>query len=74
MGMLGGGGGGELMGMTPQLMRLANFGGGRHGRRHGGGSVSIIPTKRSVCARSQRVKRMPPMTVSATKQSISGTA
>jgi hypothetical protein len=33
MGMLGGGGGGELMGMIPQLMRMANFGGGGH-RRH----------------------------------------
>jgi hypothetical protein len=29
----GSGGGGELMSMIPQLMRLANFGGG-HGRRH----------------------------------------
>jgi hypothetical protein len=34
MGMLGGGGGGELMSMIPQLMRMANFGGGGHGRRH----------------------------------------
>ena len=34
MGMLGGGGGGELMGMIPQLMRMANFGGCRHHRRH----------------------------------------
>ena len=34
MGMLGGGGGGELMSMVPQLMRMANVGGGRHGRRH----------------------------------------
>ena len=34
MGMLGGGGGGELMSMVPQLMRMANIGGGRHGRRH----------------------------------------
>jgi hypothetical protein len=33
MGMLGGAGGGELMAMIPQLMRLANVGGG-HGRRH----------------------------------------
>ena len=32
-GMLGGGGG-DLMGMVPQLMRMANFGGGRPGRRH----------------------------------------
>ena len=32
--MIEGGGGGELMGMVPQLMRMANFGGGRHGRRH----------------------------------------
>jgi hypothetical protein len=32
-GLLGGSGGGELMSMIPQLMRLANFGGG-HGRRH----------------------------------------
>ena len=30
----GGGGGGELMSMVPQLMRMANVGGGRHGRRH----------------------------------------
>ena len=34
MGTLGGGGGGELMSMVPQLMRMANVGGGRHGRRH----------------------------------------
>ncbi len=34
MGMLGGAGGGELMSMIPQLMRVANVGGGRHGRRH----------------------------------------
>jgi len=34
MGMLGGAGGGELMSMAPQLMRMANVGGGRHGRRH----------------------------------------
>ena len=34
MSMLGGGGGGELMSMVPQLMRMANVGGGRHGRRH----------------------------------------
>jgi hypothetical protein len=33
MGMLGGSGGGEMMSMIPQLMRMANFGGG-HGRRH----------------------------------------
>jgi hypothetical protein len=36
MGMLGGGGGGgEMMSMIPQLMRMANFGGGhrRHRRR-----------------------------------------
>ena len=33
MGMLGGGGGGELMSMVPQLVRMANVGGGRHGRR-----------------------------------------
>ena len=26
-------GGGELMSMVPQLMRMANVGGGRHGRR-----------------------------------------
>ena len=35
MGMLGGNGGGEMMSMIPQLMRMANMGGGsRHGRRH----------------------------------------
>jgi len=34
MGMLGGAGGGELMSMIPQLVSLANIGGGRHGRRH----------------------------------------
>ena len=34
MSMLGGAGGGELMSMVPQLMRMANIGGGRHGRRH----------------------------------------
>ena len=33
MGMLGSGGG-ELMSMAPQLMRMANIGGGRHGKRH----------------------------------------
>ena len=33
MGMLGGSGGGEMMAMIPQLMRLANAGGGGH-RRH----------------------------------------
>ena len=33
MGMLGGAGGGELMSMVPQLMRMASAGGGRHGRR-----------------------------------------
>jgi len=33
--MLGGAGGGEMMSMIPQLMRMANMGGGsRHGRRH----------------------------------------
>ena len=31
---IGGFGGGELMSMVPQLMSLANVGGGRHGRRH----------------------------------------
>ena len=31
---IGGMGGGELMSMVPQLMRMANVGGGRHGRRH----------------------------------------
>jgi hypothetical protein len=34
MGMLGGAGGGELMSMAPQLMRMVNLGGARHGRRH----------------------------------------
>lgn len=34
MGMLGGAGGGEMMSMIPQLMRMANMGGGRHSRRH----------------------------------------
>ncbi len=35
MGMLGNGGGSQLMSMIPQLMRMANFGGGRgHHRRH----------------------------------------
>ena len=35
MGMLGGDGGGQLMSMIPQLMQMANFGGGhrRHRRR-----------------------------------------
>jgi len=33
MGMLGGSGGGELMTMIPQLMRMANFSGG-HGHPH----------------------------------------
>ncbi|MBW7974627.1 hypothetical protein [Bradyrhizobium sp. BR 10289] len=33
MGMLGGVGGGDMMAMIPQLMRLANVGGGGH-RRH----------------------------------------
>ena len=31
---IGGFGGSELMSMVPQLMRMANIGGGRHGRRH----------------------------------------
>ena len=35
MGMPGGGGGSQLMSMIPQLMRMANFGGGHgHHRRH----------------------------------------
>ncbi|MBR0718369.1 hypothetical protein [Bradyrhizobium liaoningense] len=35
MGMLGGAGGGEMMSMIPQLMRMANVGGGhRRHRRH----------------------------------------
>jgi hypothetical protein len=35
MGMLGNGGGSRLMSMIPQLMRMANFGGGHgHHRRH----------------------------------------
>jgi hypothetical protein len=34
MGMLGGDGGGELMAMIPQLMQMANFGGGYGHRRH----------------------------------------
>ncbi|MEH2514570.1 putative membrane protein YgcG [Bradyrhizobium sp. AZCC 1610] len=33
MGVLGSGGGGELMSMVPQLMRMANVSGDRHGRR-----------------------------------------
>ena len=33
MGILGGGGG-EMMSMIPQLMRMANFGGGGRGHRH----------------------------------------
>ncbi|MGO8908352.1 MAG: hypothetical protein ACLQDM_03345 [Bradyrhizobium sp.] len=33
MGMLGGSGGGEMMSMIPQLMQMANFGGG-YGRHH----------------------------------------
>ena len=34
MGMLGGSGGGDMMAMIPQLMRLANVGGGGSHRRH----------------------------------------
>jgi len=34
MGMLGGSGGGDMMAMIPQLMRLANVGGGGGHRRH----------------------------------------
>ena len=35
MGMLGGVGGGDMMSMIPQLMQMANVGGGRYGhRRH----------------------------------------
>jgi hypothetical protein len=34
MGMLGGAGGGDMMAMIPQLMRLANVGGGGGHRRH----------------------------------------
>jgi hypothetical protein len=33
MGMLGSSGGGDMMSMIPQLMQMANFGGGRHGHR-----------------------------------------
>jgi hypothetical protein len=33
MSMLGGAGGSELMSMVPQLMRMANVGGGGHGKR-----------------------------------------
>ena len=33
-GMLGGAGGGDMMGMTPQLASMTDFGGSRHGRRH----------------------------------------
>ena len=33
MGMLGGAGGGDMMSMIPHLMRMANVGDGRHGRR-----------------------------------------
>jgi len=32
--MLGGAGGGDMMAMIPQLMRLANVGGGGGHRRH----------------------------------------
>jgi hypothetical protein len=34
MGMMGGMGGGEMMSMIPQLMRMVNLGGGHVGRRH----------------------------------------
>jgi hypothetical protein len=34
MGMLGGNGGGEMMSMIPQIMRMANIGGGYGHRRH----------------------------------------
>ncbi|MCA1469520.1 hypothetical protein I6F09_16625 [Bradyrhizobium sp. IC3195] len=34
MGMLGGSGGSDMMAMIPQLMRLANTGGGGHRRKH----------------------------------------
>jgi hypothetical protein len=34
MGMLGGAGGQDIMAMIPQLMRLANVGGGTGHRRH----------------------------------------
>ncbi|MCK1547277.1 hypothetical protein IVA87_00900 [Bradyrhizobium sp. 147] len=34
MGMLGGAGGGDMMAMIPQLMRLANAGGGHRRHRH----------------------------------------
>ena len=34
MGMLGGAGGGDMMSMIPQLMRLANVGGGHRRHRH----------------------------------------
>ena len=33
MSMIGGAGGGELMSMVPQLIRMVDVGGGRHGRR-----------------------------------------
>jgi len=34
MGMLGGNGGSEIMSMIPQIMQMANFGGGHGHRRH----------------------------------------
>jgi hypothetical protein len=34
MGMLGGSGGGDMMAMIPQLMRLANVGGGHRRHKH----------------------------------------
>jgi len=34
MGMIGGAGGGDMMAMIPQLMRLANVGGGHRRHRH----------------------------------------
>jgi len=33
-GMLGGGGGSELMSMIPQVMQMVNFGGGHRHRSH----------------------------------------
>ena len=33
MGVMGGMGGGDMMAMIPQMMRMVNYGGGRHARR-----------------------------------------
>ena len=60
-------GGGEMMSMIPQLMRMANMGGGHHGRAGGaarGGAParwwrSPAPVPRSISAARRESRRRP---------------